>query len=326
MKAAIVLTTDFSELARTAYPTAVAMARRFDAKLILAHVFEPFPPFYYISMEGRGIDLPTDDFATEVRNRLDAERKRDEFRGIAIETRLLVDADPVNAVLSLAAQEGADLMCTASHGHTGWKHALLGSFAEKLVRRSPLPVLTVRGEQGAVRHLDEGLRILVPTDLSELASQVLPLAENLARRFKGTIVLLHVIEPELAEPLFWGESSGYPMTLESIDDIRSKVGARLDALKEGFPEGVDVEVEVREGISYTEISRFARESKADVVLIATHGRTGFPHLVLGSVAERVVRTAPCSVLSMRPVVDTAKSDARGANDAAKGSTDRPSVS
>jgi universal stress protein A len=146
-------------------------------------------------------------------------------------------------------------------------------------------------------------RILAPTDFSELSTQGLKSALELAQTFGAKLLLLHVVEPP-AYPVEGIVPShlGAPL----LDDLERQASNELaQILPEVQGSGVDVARRVAVGIPYRKIVEVAEEEKADLIVMTTHGRTGLSHLVMGSVAEKIVRTAPCPVLTMRPTTPTA---------------------
>lgn len=140
-------------------------------------------------------------------------------------------------------------------------------------------------------------KFLCPVDFSEVSTGALRLAASLARRFEGEVVLVHVVEPIVAPADF---TLG-PMTTTEVEDKlaeRSKNAVRELAATVDMPQG-KVRVRVERGRASTEIIRVAHEEKADVIVMGTHGYTGVAHVLLGSTAERVIRKAPCPVLTVR---------------------------
>ena len=138
--------------------------------------------------------------------------------------------------------------------------------------------------------------ILVPTDFSEYSKQAIQYARDLAQTFGATLVLLHVVEipPYPIEGLPPSSLGG---TL--LDDLEQQATSDLAQVLAKEAE-VQVVRRVVIGIPYRKIVEVAEADKVDLIVMATHGRTGFSHLFMGSVAERVVRTAPCPVLTIRP--------------------------
>jgi nucleotide-binding universal stress UspA family protein len=145
-------------------------------------------------------------------------------------------------------------------------------------------------------------QILAPTDFSEFSKQAVESARALAQTFGAKLLLLHVVELP-AYPIEDFVPSSMSTTL--LEDLERQ--ASLD-LAQVLPESPNATVEVIRqvavGTPYRKIVEVAEAEKVDLIVMATHGRTGLGHLVMGSVAERVVRTAPCPVLTIRPIAAT----------------------
>jgi nucleotide-binding universal stress UspA family protein len=142
--------------------------------------------------------------------------------------------------------------------------------------------------------------ILVPTDFSEYSKQAVQYARELAQKFGASLDLLHVVElpPYPIEGLPPSELGG-----NLLDDLEQQATSDLAQV---LPKEAEVTVvrRVVVGIPYRRIVEVAADEKVDLIVMATHGRTGFSHLFMGSVAERVVRTAPCPVLTIHPTSGT----------------------
>jgi nucleotide-binding universal stress UspA family protein len=146
-------------------------------------------------------------------------------------------------------------------------------------------------------------RILAPTDFSELSKPGLQSALELAQAFGARLLLLHVVEPP-PYPVEGIVPSHLGATL--LDDLERQASSDLDQmLPEAQRSKVDVARRVVVGIPYRKIVEVAGEEQTDLIVMTTHGRTGFGHLVMGSVAEKIVRTAPCPVLTIRPTSTSA---------------------
>lgn len=137
-------------------------------------------------------------------------------------------------------------------------------------------------------------RILVPTDFSECSVAALDYAVALAKPLNADLILVHVIEPfpyNVIEGLTFVDYGAR---------LTSETQALLDRLsKRALREKLSVATHLTGGIPFREIIDMAKREKADLIVIGTHGRTGFSHLITGSVAERVVRLAPCPVVTIR---------------------------
>jgi nucleotide-binding universal stress UspA family protein len=137
-------------------------------------------------------------------------------------------------------------------------------------------------------------KILVPTDFSHLSDQAIGIAAALARESGGTLILLHVEEA----PVAYGAGEMYYGIAEPDSAALRKM---LEEIR--LPTGISVERHLTAGEPAGSIVRFAEENSVDLVVMSTHGRTGLVRLVMGSVAEEVVRRAKCLVLTLKPRSD-----------------------
>jgi nucleotide-binding universal stress UspA family protein len=140
-------------------------------------------------------------------------------------------------------------------------------------------------------------RILVPTDFSDCAGAAADLAAQLAKQLGAAIELVTVVD---TSPLL--EAYGdVDYRNERIAYIRGKAREQLDAFARKHFAGLErVRQDVRDGNTFLEILQAARDTGCDLIVLGTHGRTGLAHLLLGSVAEKVVRKSPVPVLTVRP--------------------------
>jgi len=143
--------------------------------------------------------------------------------------------------------------------------------------------------------------ILLPTDFSECARHAVPVAAELARLLGASVVCLHVVEP-VVPPVGWTPMVGtLPAAPDFGEQLDESAAHELPAFSgsEEFA-GLDVEDLVAHGEPAAEIVRVARERGADLIVISSHGRTGWGRILFGSTAEAVVRHAHCPVLVVKP--------------------------
>jgi universal stress protein A len=144
--------------------------------------------------------------------------------------------------------------------------------------------------------------ILAPTDFSDYSKQALRDAFELAQIFGAKLSLLHVLEPSP----YLGEFTPPTMGEELLGELERQASAELARV---LPEAQQATIEVTRavvmGSPSLKIVETAEAAHVDLIVMATHGRTGLSHLLIGSVAERVVRTAPCPVLTIRPPAEKA---------------------
>lgn len=140
-------------------------------------------------------------------------------------------------------------------------------------------------------------KILVPTDFSEFGQQAMLYGTELAIRFDAELHLLNVVQDAVAmfpEPNMMGTSMN-----DLVADMQHLAKKQLEELPNSpGTENLQVVREVRVGPAFLEIVRYAKTANIDLIVIGTHGRTGIKHMLLGSVAEKVVRKAPCPVLTV----------------------------
>jgi len=203
--------------------------------------------------------------------------------GVASVTRLEYGR-PVDEILHQAQPERHRLVAMTTHGRSGLRRVLLGSVAEATLRRSPLPVILNRpGTQ-----IGDWKRIVVALDGSPLAEAILDEAARLALTLKATLHLLRVSLPLLpATDMYFAPE---PLEPEDVQPYLEAISERL-VQKGAFAVSAE-----REGFAADELVRYAREINAGLIAMVTAGRTGLSRMMAGSVAESVLRAAPCPVL------------------------------
>jgi universal stress protein A len=141
-------------------------------------------------------------------------------------------------------------------------------------------------------------KILLPTDFSNYSAAATKYACELATKFDAELHLLHTLETHLASTPAFGMGLALPKYINESRAAAEK--ALAGVLDPKWSEGRTVIQAVVEGSPKVEIIQYARKHNIDLIVLATHGRTGLSHVLMGSVAETVVRTAPCPVLTVRP--------------------------
>jgi nucleotide-binding universal stress UspA family protein len=139
-------------------------------------------------------------------------------------------------------------------------------------------------------------RIVAPTDFSDCAQEAWSLAQRTAQKLGSEMVLLHVfVEPPVYGDPYLG-AAAWSVLVDAEQWVANELGRWAD---EARKRGITVRTVVRRGSPSAEIVEVASEEHADLVIIGTHGRGGVSRVLLGSVADRVIRTAPCPVLTVR---------------------------
>jgi nucleotide-binding universal stress UspA family protein len=306
MYAALLVPLDRSPFAEGALPLALTLAQRAQARLELAqiHVLHGLED----PTVGR---LPFD----ADRDAEDAERERlyleatarwlTAVSGVPIDCGIIpgsavLPSTVADGILQHVRQSQIDLIVIATHGRDRVRRFFLGSVADEVVRRATMPVLLVTSGEGPPTILPAPLveNVLVPLDGSALAEQILEPALELARLLEASCTLLRVVKPDSP-----GGRTGE--TVREAVAYLTGIGVRL----EGHP--VRVETRVTAGQHAAEaILELARAKPNSLIALATHGRGGLQRLLLGSVADEVVRSAARPVLVCRPCPDST-SESRG---------------
>jgi nucleotide-binding universal stress UspA family protein len=139
--------------------------------------------------------------------------------------------------------------------------------------------------------------ILVPIDFSDYSKNALRYAVQFAKQFKAKMYLIYVVEPMI----YPADFSMGQVAIPSMDaDLQNRADEELKLLAKNFIDpSINSETLIKTGKPFVEINETAKEVDADLIIMATHGHTGVEHLLFGSTAEKVVRKAPCPVLTLR---------------------------
>lgn len=143
-------------------------------------------------------------------------------------------------------------------------------------------------------------RVLVPIDFSDYSKNSLKYAVKMVSSFNADLVLIYVVEPVIYPPDF---SMGQ-IAIPSIDtEVDKRAFEELNNLaRTEIPAGIKCKSIIKTGKPFLEIIETAREEDIDLIIMASHGHTGVEHILFGSTAEKVVRKAPCPVLTVRDPV------------------------
>lgn len=291
----ILVPLDGSELAERALQPALALARPDGGELILMRV----PVMERIALstpEGYGLLWPDQSFEQsqkESTEYLATVQKTYQQPSFTLRT-LIVDGDVASSIVDTAAAEKVDLIVISTHGYSGLTRWMLGSVTERVLRGAACPVLVVRTEN-PVR------RVVITLDGSELSEQALKPGFDLAAQTGSAVAVLRAI-PEVP-----------PHQVERLDEIETSLGKRFQEdlfteveayLKECVaryaPPGLKVETHVMFGPAAYTLIKFAELESADVIVMATHGRTGLRRWAYGSVTDKVLHGALCNTLVIRP--------------------------
>lgn len=297
----ILVPIDLTETSRAGLRIAAELAGRFEASLTVIHV-EMATAVLSEAMAG----YLADNLGVETEHRVRVRKRVEQFvhealgDDAAAEIVVLEDIFVAEAIVRYAVEHELDWICMGAVGRRGAQRLFLGNTATEVLRSSPVPVLTLRGreEESASFFHDDFRRVLAAVDLGEGSRTIVETAVELAQP-RGELTLVHVIDspPEIG---LYGTPLEIPA--ENLEVAREWSEVALAKLVADIPEEVTAPLRVVPGRPADRILALEAELQPDLTIVGTHGRHGLEHLMLGSVAERVVRHAqgPVLVVPTRP--------------------------
>ncbi len=297
----ILVPVDFSECSAAAVDQAAWVADKCQAELELLHVWQAAA---FLSPDLGLVGAPPVAMAfselVEKQARDALAKFQDELaaRGIRVARASAEQGEPWRAIVAAARERQADLLVMGTHGRTGLEHTLLGSVVEKVLRRAPCPVLSVRAgapvaEPRAVR------RILVPVDYSENSGQALGTALAFAPLLGANVEVVHVWDrPPWMSDTMTVRVDGSEKALGAL--IRENAEREMTEFlaKTTLAGAAELQHRLISGDPAGAVLRELESGKYDLVVIGTHGRGGLKHLLLGSVAEKLTRLSAVPVLTV----------------------------
>jgi nucleotide-binding universal stress UspA family protein len=288
---------DFSRFSRHALDQAVALARECAAEITAFHVFAPAPLTAVVPV---GTPVVIDALRLSPSRRATLLSEVREFTeevdcGGTVVHLDVVEGDPVETILDRADAWPADLIIMGTHGRTGIERLVVGSVAERVIRRASCPVLTVpRRVVSPTRALTLG-RLLCPVDFSPASLHALEYAAAFAAPQGPGLCALNVVE------LFAGTKDTFALdTPDYRADVVRSARAQLDRF---IPAAVRARCPVAElvalGTAGDEIVRVAAEQECDAIVLGVPARGAAALLLFGSTTQAVVRHAACPVLTVR---------------------------
>ncbi|HEX6275324.1 MAG TPA: universal stress protein [Polyangiaceae bacterium] len=290
----ILVAYDFGDAARAALAQGIAEAKTLGATLGLVHVMPmqyEAEPFFSQFHQSAALDLAAGE--AEARRAIE-DKARSALDGQSAEV-FVERGVPYAEIIRRAETWGADLVVVGSHGRSGLARMLLGSVAERVVRHAHVSVLVARETSAP------GV-VVAATDLSEASLPVVEAAARAAERRNARLVVATAVDWSYAA---WGSVAGAPFGATPVvppPEVQEQMRSAMRETMQRELERVKAtgETEVIDGSPASAVAEYAEKLGAELIVVGTHGRTGFSRLALGSVAEHVVRSAGCPVLVVRP--------------------------
>ncbi|MFH1438875.1 MAG: universal stress protein [Pseudomonadota bacterium] len=276
----ILFATDFSKAADSALESAVVAAKAFESELVVLAVIP----------EVKGSPIAADMVRIQVEQKLKELSEKITASGVKTGDPIAVFGTPFDQILKHADSLDVNIVMLGSGEKTEEDRFQLGITAEQLVRQSSKPVWIVKkGAASAIKN------ILCPVDLSEHSRFALETAVHLARGFGAGLTVLTVVEPI-------GKIYGFPVKIpESVEqEWLQRNEKEFDAFCKDFDfHNVDHDNVIRVGKPASQILDAAGETSPDLIVMGSEGKTGLTRILLGSVAEKVIRELPCAVMTVK---------------------------
>src|SRR5688572_17030749 len=281
----ILVPVDFSGASHHAIHWAGLLALKFGAKLTVAHIVPPLAALNYFPGDVHEFEKK---ILAEASQRLPGEIPaacRDR-----LDTQAIVRAGDVrDELLGILSAEGVDLVVMGTHGRRSLERFVLGSTTESMLRKVPVPILTVSARASG-KQMDSPFdvpfhRVLYATDLSEASPAALHYCADLARVLGASVTMLHVLDLHGA------------VAFDNEADIHALLMGRMHkTVGEEHCEGLQIATEVVKGVPHREILKFADTINADLIVINLQSKGLLERALLGATAERVIRSSPTPVL------------------------------
>jgi nucleotide-binding universal stress UspA family protein len=278
---------DFFPASDAALNYAAGLAANYDAAVHLLHVVTPFNAGGYEHATDSAVLVKS--LQESAMRELDNLVARVRQAGVPADGRLVI-GDVYDEIKREIEVERPDLIVMGTHGRRGVERWFMGSTTERLLRHSPVPLVTITDQRERVR-VPRFRRILVTTDFSEGTADALAYAFSIAQENESKVTLMHVLHDVTADL-----SGKYRESL--IGGLRKQLE---DLIPEEARTWCDVATQVETGVPYRIILRMIENERPDLVVMNIHGKGMLDRALLGSTAERIVRAASCPVMMIPPL-------------------------
>ena len=296
-KPLVLVPLDGSKFGDAAVPMALSVARALDGRVELISVCESEPVAAGWLVTSKGLEEWLEGYLVSLGNEIR------EVSNVPVASAVMTGS-VAKVIEQHVAKAKPDLIVMSSHGRGALSRAWLGSVSDHVVRHVTVPVILVRPSEEETTQLISGIelrRILIPLDGSPRAEVALVAARRVGAPFDASYTLVRVVPPAMpfASPYL---PHAVEETQETLTRGRDEAERYLaDVATNLRKDGLDVNTEILVGVPPgSGITRHAQGGEFDLVAIATHGRGGIPRMVLGSVADKVVRGSHAPVMVVRP--------------------------
>lgn len=309
---------DGSRLAESILPVVQRLARALEASVTLLHVVEPAPPASihgepHLANAEQARAYLGNIAATLRAEKINADLHVDYAVGGDVDAQSSIisklpgvrdDASVVKAIFAHGGELNADLIVLTDHGRSGLRQALFGSIAQQVLQSGEIPVLLVKVEQPVPPVPYEGKSVLVPLDSSTLYEKALDVAVELTRALRAKLHLA-VVVPTIGTLSPERAATGIllPSSTQAVLDLAQDGAAKYLEQKRADLQksGIEIDAQVLRGDIPTQIIAAEQHTRADLIVMATHGRAGLDAFWSGSIAPKVLSRTHAPTLLLRVV-------------------------
>ena len=257
----------------------IKLAKAFKSSVIIAYILP--------------VDATKDSIKDLVQNAIDSKLKdvttQLEQNNVPVLESIIEYGNPYENIIDISENHDVNLIVLTSGDKSLSEPYKLGTTAEKVIRKTDKPVWVVKNYKGT-----SFTNILCPVDFSTPSKRALKNAIQVARNFKASIKVLHVIEPIINSNLEFENCA-----IEGKDEYIAWENKLKDFLEDINTDGVDLTTELQEGLPHEKILQTIQKNSHDLLIMGTTGRTGLSRLFMGSVTEKVTREVPCTFVTMK---------------------------
>ena len=291
----ILLPLDGSELAEAAVPYVRDLAGQLEAQGYMLNVCPPERETY-LHMHQIYMAKMADSFRQSMQEKQNGGKKCE------VQADVIV-GDPINVIFDYIREKDINMIALTTHGASGLRHRLMGSTADKIVRAAGVPSLLIRLKEGNVLppNMSTIQKILLPLDSSEASKIAIPCAAELAKKLKASITLFSMAQTAYTQPMS-GAETGIGVNWDAVDAATEKyMESYLQKIEDELKQvGIAVNHVTYLGMDAAyEILEMEKRTDADLVVMATRGRSPVTRWAFGSVAEKVLREGDRPILLIK---------------------------
>lgn len=283
----LLLSTDGSDFSDGAVRESISLAKTCSSRIFAISVVETNPEYETLAPQLVEKEIE------KARSYLETVKEKAAREHVTCDTIVRQGEDSYRYVVEEAEKRGAEMIIMGRRGRTGLKRLMMGSVTAKVIGHSPCNVLVVpRAARVEMKN------ILVATDGSRHSEAAAIEAIGIARRCGAKLSVISVVPSEAASPFDIVHSEMQRDMITEKEQKAAECNIR-DIRDIAQKEGIEFEGLVREGKPYEAIIAAAGEKHIDLIVVGSHGRTGFEKLLMGSVTERVIGLSPCAILVVK---------------------------